>query len=496
MPMKGINGCKYSAFVSYAHDDDIAWGGWVTNFSTELQRLLHSSLRNMKHAPDVHLSGRNGPISGKLESELRERINASFAMIIVVHDHYVQSKWCLDELAYFKELFKNDGYLDRLYILALSKPAMQTIKDNREWNDLLASPNQVWQPFYRETEVTVPLNMYHEKNVRTDEFWVALKRLGDNLADKMKRSLNEPAVRNASNKILIGVVTPSLDNEVNRLVQSVTTPNALIRRLDRSELFTDFAAFGDCQTLILPFCNELPMAAYFPGGHLGLQRDAWLRHGNSLASLLWLDMRHVPANTPAGIDHLEFIAQCGDHSITARELIALLGGQGHETIDDGGDGIRIYIESNQNEKRFWRSLGEEIKNKWDEVIKNIEPALVPPLYVRPRGLPVDQLEQYPSLDDADAIVLLWGNKTSVALVDQINKVESKLSGRHVAPGIVAYLIPPHDSVKPMPAWGWTVLRFKATGEQYTDNDMEERDELYTFLRDALSRKMKRRSLHR
>jgi len=121
--------------------------------------------------------------------------------------------------------------------------------------------------------------------------------------------------------------------------------------------------------------------------------------------------------------------------------------------------------------------------------------LVPPLYVRSWGLPVDQIDQWPKLDDADGVVLLWGHKTPDALVAQINKVERKLSGRDVAPGIVAYLIPPHDNPQaPMPAWGWKVLRFDAKRDMDIDVMKEEADDLQKFLHRILERTKNRRAL--
>ena len=111
--------------------------------------------------------------------------------------------------------------------------------------------------------------------------------------------------------------------------------------------------------------------------------------------------------------------------------------------------------------------------------------------MRTRGLPVDQIDQIANLDDADGVVLLWGRKTPEALVAQINKVEGKLTGRHVAPGIVAYLMPPQQATEPVPAWGWQVLRFNATNEDDIDVVDDERDELKRFLKKVFERRHQR-----
>jgi len=154
--------------------------------------------------------------------------------------------------------------------------------------------------------------------------------------------------------------------------------------------------------------------------------------------------------------------------------------------------VRIYIESNRNERTLWEPLGEQIRRKWDEVSRHLAPERVPPLTLRPRGLPVDQIDSFPNLDDADGVVLLWGKKTSEALVAQINKVENKMApGRDAAPGIVAYLMPPQQSTEPVPAWGWQVLRFDARDEEAIDVVDEERDDLKRFLTKVLQRRQQR-----
>jgi hypothetical protein len=150
--------------------------------------------------------------------------------------------------------------------------------------------------------------------------------------------------------------------------------------------------------------------------------------------------------------------------------------------------VRIYIESNRHERTLWRALGDQVQHKWAQVCDELAPGRMPPLVLRPRGLPVDELDAYPALDDADGVVLLWGKKSSEALVAQINKVESKLpGGASTAPGIVAYLMPPQHSSEPLPAWGWQVLRFDASDEAHIDVLEAERDELHRFLVDVFRR---------
>ncbi|MDE2277513.1 MAG: hypothetical protein KGK09_14580, partial [Burkholderiales bacterium] len=153
---------------------------------------------------------------------------------------------------------------------------------------------------------------------------------------------------------------------------------------------------------------------------------------------------------------------------------------------------RVYIESNRYERTLWEPLGEQIRRRWDRLCELEAPGRVPPLCLRARGLPVDQIDNYPNLDDADGVVLLWGRKTSDALVAQINKVENKMApGRDAPPGIVAYLMPPQQASEPVPAWGWQVLRFTAAEPGAIAVVDEESDDLEQFLRKVFQRRQQR-----
>jgi hypothetical protein len=235
------------------------------------------------------------------------------------------------------------------------------------------------------------------------------------------------------------------------------------------------------------------MTTLAAGGHLEVQREAWLKRGGAPERLHWLDLR---ARTEAAAPRqgaAAWVATQGQATLGAQALADLLRPPAPPpAVVAPAAGVRIYIESNRNERTLWEPLGEQIRRKWDEVCRRVAPGRVPPLSLRPRGLPVDQIDSFPSLDDADGVVLLWGRKTSEALVAQINKVENKMTpGRDAAPGIVAYLMPPQQATEPVPAWGWQVLRFNATTEDDIDVVSEENDQLERFLRKVYERRHQR-----
>jgi hypothetical protein len=222
-----------------------------------------------------------------------------------------------------------------------------------------------------------------------------------------------------------------------------------------------------------------------------LQHDAWLKRGRLPQDLHWLDLRTAPPAPEQWQGGAAYVARLGAAPLTLPALVDRLCPP-EPVAHAAGSAVRIYIESNRHERNLWEALGEQIRVKWDEVCGQLAPGRVPPLSLRARGLPVDQIDAFPSLDDADGVVLLWGRKTSDALVAQINKVENKLApGRDAAPGIVAYLMPPQASTEPIPAWGWQVLRFDASDEQRIDVVEDERDELRRFLEKVFERRQLR-----
>lgn len=184
VPTPDLQDCKFSAFISYAHADDAAWFHWVTQFRDELERGLSALLRGVK-LPRTHLSGENGPVSGVLGEELEQRIAESFAMVIVVHDNYAQSEWCLRELVYFHQLFGDEGLRERLYIVAMGESAMLAVSGGGVWQNLLPGGQQLWIPFFEEQDRNRPRDVYLAPGLVSPAFRKPFERLRSDLAQKL-----------------------------------------------------------------------------------------------------------------------------------------------------------------------------------------------------------------------------------------------------------------------------------------------------------------------
>jgi hypothetical protein len=152
--------------------------------------------------------------------------------------------------------------------------------------------------------------------------------------------------------------------------------------------------------------------------------------------------------------------------------------------------VRVYIEGNKEQEKYWESLGAQVVASWDKVVAPMQ--IEPQLYLRPTGLQMTEIDQRPVLDDADGVVLLWGKKTPDSLAAQINKVEPKLSGPHYAPGVVAYLMDgPFDTRSTESVGNWHVVRFAPTADGGIAVLAEDAAALTAFLISVLERKRKR-----
>jgi hypothetical protein len=373
MDTRTFSDMKYPVFMSYAHDDDMAWNNFVTNFDTELNCGLAARLRDLD-LPRTHLSSKNGPINGPLNDALRRAIDGSFAMMLFVHDGYLRSPWCLQELKHFKTLFGDDGFIDRLYIVAMSHRAIKNLERHPDWIALFPSSNHVWMPFFDAEHPDWPMNIYvsnsrGNKALVASEFLTPFFRLREDLVERIREKSN-----------------------------SESDPRGF------------------------------PVNAVRPA-----------------------------APVPSA-----------------------------KTLD-----VMVFIESEPGQEQFWEPLGQQVAAAWDQVVA-LEPK-EPQLLLRPTGLPMHDLHNRPRLDDADGVILLWGEKATESLLAQIAQVEPKLSGPHLAPGLIAYLTEVGKSpVQPVPETirNWPVVRFAT---RYGDKGSatvvaDDQPKLVSYLRDVLAHK--------
>jgi len=191
MALRPFSQCQYSVFLSYAFKDDSGWNDWISDFGYELDKSLEARVTGVR-VPPALLASKNGPINGSLSARLREAIDQSFAMIIFVHDNYLVSDWCLQELKYFREQLGEVGLHERLYIVAMSEDAIRTLERRPAWREAFPGGDQVWMQFFRDDNPGRPIDVYtadpnrRRKIVVSTEFWEKFVELRENLAAAMR----------------------------------------------------------------------------------------------------------------------------------------------------------------------------------------------------------------------------------------------------------------------------------------------------------------------
>lgn len=516
----GFAQADHTVFVSYAHADNELCGNWVADFADEVKQQLTAALaRDLGRLPEgrsreisVHLSEQNGPVSGDLLNELRSRVGSSFAMVIVVHDSYLDSPWCLKELELFHQAFGAQGLDQRLYVLALSAGSIRKLEESPGWKAVFNGRNQVWKAFFQ-NDVRgryIPV-LRPDGRAASIDFEDGFEPIRRDLVTKIRRDLmagpvrtpapllapteakaGEGAAADTPGPVLFGVCRPELADAVNRLADQIQASGQAVKVLAAEDLRSGFADFAQAQALVLPFNDGQPLDDDLSaGGHLAIQKRAWLKRKRPLASLVTLDLGHIAAPHAADDENRAVIEEMKQGAFDEQALLARWAPTPAPEPDlSGGDDtvIRLYIESNRIERREWKLLGRRIQDRWRQLLDRQQ--IDSHLRLRPLGLPVDELDASISLDTADGFILLWGQKDKRSLLSQINKVEKQT--RDYVPGIVAFLSPPQPRPEEaVPALGWEVLRFESAKEPIWV-DEEDRDDLCDFLSEVLARHKRRK----
>lgn len=497
--------CEHSVFISYAHADNELNGNWVTDFANEFSEDLKAELSRQKLGkplPPVHLSEFNGPVAGDLGPQLSGRVARAFAMVVVVDRFYASSEWCLRELQYFKQHFGREGLAHRLYLVALAEGPMSEVVGRPAWRDCFADLNPVWVNFYSDdVERRLVRVLRDDGRAPTSGFLERFDRIRQDLVGKIVTDLATPVPATPGARLVLGIGRPELAPALAEVLAELRrhdpgaaalAPEAL---MDRQALVEQLK---DADTLVLPFNDGQPLYPTEPGGHLAALVRQWKRLGKPDEGLLLLDLSAVPAPRPADAEDREFLQSLGRPRLGRAALLQQLfppppDAPGAAAARGPARPVRLYIESNQNEPRQWKLLGEQIRRRWQKLLDERKVSV--PLSLRPSGLNVDQIDLF-NLDDADGLILLWGQKEARSLLSQINLVEDRLT--ELAPAIVAYLSPPKPRPeRAVPALGWQVLRFNQR-EQPPPEDLEpeadDEGELTSFLNDVLDRTERRHGL--
>ncbi len=504
--LKRFAECESSVFISYAHADDELNNGWISQFAAELKRDLEAALaredKGRDDMPQVYLSKYTGPVAGNLGPQLRNKVLRSFAMVIIVDEKYASSDWCLKELGYFHEAFGAAGLDSRLMIVALRERPMRLVTEKPQWQAWFNGRNPVWRSFFDPNDLNsdpVPV-LRDDTPGMTNAMFKIYKPLRDDLVAKIRADLAKAMPPKSTTRWVIGACRPELDARVHQLADKLAELKPEVDLVPPAALLSSKslkALLAPAEALVLPFNRGQPINDDKPGGHLAQQLAAWRSLGKRDDAVRLLDLGEIAPDELAEAEHLQFLDQCTIEKLTPGKVLDWLAppitGAGPSSQQARRPTRRacVFIENNALENEASKQLGAQIRERWDRLLKaRHEDAQ---LSLRIYGFDIDKIDDFP-LDEADGVVLLWGQKEPRSLLSQINRVEDIF--REPAPAIVAHLSPPQPrSEQRMPAMQWDVLRFcgRDVPPVVLEPETGDNDSLDSFVQDVLGNTLRRHS---
>lgn len=473
--------CEYSLFISYAFADDRSEDGWIRSLKNAIFQRIDGGLATNVPRKRIHFSGDDIPGGGTLGSQLEDRLQRSFAMLLVVGKQYTESAWCEQELALFRKWFAK-GQDARLYIAVMGEGHLLRAQQGSTWKQIVA-PDQLWTKMYRDQSRDRPLE--HRLADGAEGFPPAFRDAAYAIADKLIKAieadwkesaasssavmttvedaLKTPLMPTASPsrvlRVAIGPFTESFDEREGRqplalLHQTLQQAKVEVYFVDRSQLMKYDpssgrplrAALEPADVLIVPVLDENPLRPDLPGGHTTILADEWAALRKPQSSLVWY---RPPPSEVAPEDkpdpkHVETFKRLAPVCPSPQAVVSLLFGVGFSEV------IRVYIEKHPVIPIY--GLSDAIEQAWVELHRK---AGSKPPRLKCVPLLLDQIDQVPK--DVAAVVLLDSNGHTPlrSLLDRESEVEKSFPKSSSAyPGLVAMLLrPPPPSARPYHEWG-------------------------------------------
>jgi hypothetical protein len=517
----------FDAFFSYAHDDN--GDDDVTFLHSVLQEHVRIALKEeearLGRKAEFFIDQTGLLANGAVSAELAKSIGRSAFLFICVGRHYAQSSWCLDELKGFLDLFNGnvDEAAKRIFITVLEPEGWQRLEEqakaklqsgpHREFQQLLGQLRTELYDDHGTLKAYLPLQAGFGPDqvaVPNSRYVSVRKRLVNTLTQRIRGLL--PASRAAASaivapteqaaqparpkRVMVGVVTPDLEEDRARLVAALAAKGIAAELLEPADLTRqDFKVklrerAASCGALVLPYSRAPVLVDVVTGGHLAIQSRAV---DCALPIVWWRTEVGAPAGPEAGeagsdegrfFEALDVRARTGGADDLAAHLEALLapaGGAG------GANRVRVFIESSESHKSDWEQIGRRIRSQWSTLAGSGGGDRAPEIDCD--ALPFVDRESLAkaALKDSHLIIVLWGeNKAFDSLDAQVRLLAKELSSLGADTEVsVAPLVPP----RPENISSVDVIRFSVPFRREDNGALREinAERLRTLLRRALER---------
>jgi hypothetical protein len=176
-----LPGYAHDIFVSYAHEETL--GEWTAKLQDELRKALNLIFYLKPPGPVFNIwideALRNNL---PLTESLKERVENSALLLIVMSPHYLNSAWCGREVSWFSEVARSRIKSDaRIFVIHAAAT------ERRNWPaPLLELPGYRFHARHPQANVELPLGLIGDEPDK-----VAFKQALYNLAGQIKQQVDE-----------------------------------------------------------------------------------------------------------------------------------------------------------------------------------------------------------------------------------------------------------------------------------------------------------------
>jgi hypothetical protein len=379
-------GFKYPAFFSYSRADESAWGDWCKDFHTVFSKAIAGELRNRGLEParpffDIeNLQGKTQSV----EANLREGVDASFALFIFLGPGYVNSEWCCRELAYFSQLHRGaqDMLLQRVWIfeLATLDSSMRAqFRQRLATADASVLESQLRSVFLDPGTNRRPVLIREDMSINQGPYQSTVEPIVKELVGRIPQDTQPRPSAPSTVDVLIGLATPDLQEACAKLEEALVAAKRSVVRVTRDDLdnLSDVelvAKFGSARVVVVPVSAAKVLMQRVPGGHLAPQLD----------SLAGIDAGRIvvwrPSEAPALADaeaeadpkHLPTLAdllrRAGEASLAtevATRIERLLAGK--QALSDGSEVVILVEEREVGDGATKDDVVLDLSNNWAEL---------------------------------------------------------------------------------------------------------------------------------
>jgi hypothetical protein len=442
---------RHAAFISYSQDDNE-----LTSHASELKKYFDQKFGAMlrtqnrgRYAERAAYFDRVGlPEAGSLSTELRQAVQGSLSLVIVVGRGYLKSPWCLEELTWFREMFKGrPDELKRRLLIVVSEPECdKELTQHERWPADLRIDAVRRQMYARGKPIRVhvlqePEPGDEERYVRNPQFETKAESLLRHIVGEIPVPTDDQK-QDSPRRVMLGPTPPELNAHRLELLKCLQQNSIEVDEFSLDDMQRPNAteAFGvraaGSSLLVQPYAERAPYLDMFAGGHLATLQG--LIEG-TLPIWWWRIVPTSGAAPPPGPRHERFFesirgsARHGSAADLCEQMRTTLG------LDQHGDCTAlVYIDSSADHLAESDEAREQVMREWS--------AANTKLICHSFPLNGKQGSELKAIGRGHGVVLLYANIGFDALSERAGFIDRLLYDKPNAPARCVAWFPKIESI--------------------------------------------------